>query len=109
MAASRAGIAAVQAEPKSGGLALSMSVLDNMTLPRVGSYSERPTGLLYERQRRQHALSLLQTLRGRYSRLSQPISHLSGSNQQSTEFPSSLNPRRPHPSILTEPPTAIYH
>lgn len=107
MAAIRAGIATVPEERKSAGLVLSMSILDNMTLPRVGSYSERATGLLYERQRRQHALSLLQTLRVRYSRLSQPISHLSGGNQQKVVLARWLMARRPKLFILDEPTRGI--
>jgi ribose transport system ATP-binding protein len=107
MAAIRAGIATVPEERKSAGLVLSMSVLDNMTLPRVGAYSERVTGLLYERQRKQQALSLLQTMRVRYSRLGQPISHLSGGNQQKIVLARWLMSHRPKLLILDEPTRGI--
>ena len=107
MAAIRAGIATVPEERKSAGLVLSMSVLDNMTLPRVGSYSEPATGLLHERRRRQHALSLLQTMRVRYSRLGQPISHLSGGNQQKIVLARWLMSSPPKLFLLDEPTRGI--
>jgi ribose transport system ATP-binding protein len=107
MAAIRAGIATVPEERKSAGLVLSMSVLDNMTLPRVGAYSERVTGLLYDRERKQQALSLLQTMRVRYSRLGQPISHLSGGNQQKIVLARWLMSHRPKLLILDEPTRGI--
>jgi ribose transport system ATP-binding protein len=107
MAAIRAGIATVPEERKSAGLVLSMSVLDNLTLPRVGAYSERVTGFLYDRERKQQALSLLQTMRVRYSRLGQPISHLSGGNQQKIVLARWLMSHRPKLLILDEPTRGI--
>src|ERR1700730_9205740 len=107
MAAIRAGIATVPEERKSAGLVLSMSVLDNMTLPRVDSYSSVATGFLRERQSRQNAQELLKTMRVRYSRLGQQVAHLSGGNQQKIVLARWLMSQNPTLFILDEPTRGI--
>jgi len=106
-AAIRAGIAMVPEERKSAGLVLSMSVLDNMTLPRVDSYSSVATGFLRERQRRQNAQELLKTMRVRYSHLGQQVAQLSGGNQQKIVLARWLMSQNPALFILDEPTRGI--
>lgn len=73
-------VAIVPEDRKGAGAVLSMSVLDNATLPRIGAFSR--WGLLSERKRRGAIDQAMTSMRLKSSGLGQHMEYLSGGNQQ---------------------------
>ena len=102
----RAGIAMVPEERKTAGLVLPMSILDNLTLPRVKKFS-RVGGVIRQAARRTKAAELLGALRVRYHHVHQQISNLSGGNQQKIVLARWLMADPPKVLLLDEPTRGI--
>jgi len=74
------GVGMLSEDRKSEGLALPLSIADNLTLSRLGSCSR--WGWLDRRRQRSQAAGLLEALRVRAVGPEQAVWHLSGGNQQ---------------------------
>lgn len=75
-----AGIALVPEDRKDAGAILSMSVLDNGSLPRLGRYNR--AGWLNHRKRQSEVGEAMQRVRVKSAGLRQEVGRLSGGNQQ---------------------------
>ncbi|WP_235500270.1 sugar ABC transporter ATP-binding protein [Leifsonia sp. Root227] len=73
-------IAIVPEDRKGAGAVLSMSVLDNATLPRIGAFSA--FGILRGKSRRQAIETAMRSMRLKSNGLGQNLENLSGGNQQ---------------------------
>jgi ribose transport system ATP-binding protein len=73
-------VAIVPEDRKGAGAVLSMSIVDNATLPRVAAFSR--WGLLSERKRRTAIDEVMASVRLKSSGLGQHMENLSGGNQQ---------------------------
>lgn len=76
----RSRMAIVPEDRKDAGLVLGMSILDNAVLPRLGRYSNY--GVSQRRKATREVGAVMSRLRLRYAGLGQPVSELSGGNQQ---------------------------
>jgi ribose transport system ATP-binding protein len=83
-AAIRSRIALVPEDRKGSGAVLSMSVLDNASLPRIGSFSN--LGWINNRKRVGEIGDVMKSLRLRSRGLGQSMETLSGGNQQKVVF-----------------------
>ena len=79
-AAINAHMALVPEDRKGAGAVLSMSVLDNATLPRIGAFST--AGWLNNKARTKNIAAVMSSLHLRSRNLDQPMETLSGGNQQ---------------------------
>ena len=79
-AAINAHMALVPEDRKGAGAVLSMSVLDNATLPRIGAFST--AGWLNNKARTKNIAAVMSSLPLRSRNLDQPMETLSGGNQQ---------------------------
>jgi ribose transport system ATP-binding protein len=100
------GLAMVPEDRKLAGILTSMSVLDNVTLPHLGSFC-RWGGALENQKRRDKALKILDRTRVRYAHLGQEVGHLSGGNQQKIVLARWLITSSPKVLILDEPTRGI--
>ncbi|RZI90920.1 MAG: sugar ABC transporter ATP-binding protein, partial [Microbacterium sp.] len=73
-------VAIVPEDRKGAGAVLSMSVLDNATLPRIGAFSR--FGVITERKRRSAVGEVMSSMRLKSNGLGQHMENLSGGNQQ---------------------------
>ena len=76
----RSGIGLLSEDRKEEGLATSLSIEDNLTLPRLGPYVRG--GWLFRSRRRRAVADWLQRLSVRVRAVTQPVGELSGGNQQ---------------------------
>jgi ribose transport system ATP-binding protein len=76
----REGVGLLSEDRKNEGLALTQSILDNLTYSRLQPYA--PMGLLSLGRRRLAAAGWLERLKVRFSDVDQPVGELSGGNQQ---------------------------
>jgi len=83
-AAIRRGVAIVPEDRKGAGAVLSLSIVDNATLPRLAAFSR--FGLLSERRRRAEIGDVMSSLRLKSAGLGQSLENLSGGNQQKVVF-----------------------
>ena len=79
-AAIKAHVALVPEDRKGAGAVLSMSVLDNATLPRIGAFST--AGWINDKSRTEAVGSVMSSLRLRSRSMNQSMETLSGGNQQ---------------------------
>lgn len=77
-------LAIVPEDRKGAGAVLSMSVLDNATLPRIAAFSK--FGVLSGRQRREAIGTIMKSMRLKSNGLDQYLDNLSGGNQQKVVF-----------------------
>jgi ribose transport system ATP-binding protein len=77
-------LAIVPEDRKGSGAILSMSVLDNATLPRIAAFSR--FGLLAGRSRREAIDTVMKSVRLKSDGLGQNMENLSGGNQQKVVF-----------------------
>ncbi|MGN6197479.1 sugar ABC transporter ATP-binding protein [Humibacter sp.] len=77
-------VAIVPEDRKGAGAVLSLSVLDNATLPRMAAFSR--LGLLRGRSRRDAIAEVMSSMRLKSNGLSQHMENLSGGNQQKVVF-----------------------
>ncbi|WP_232531728.1 sugar ABC transporter ATP-binding protein [Microbacterium halophytorum] len=73
-------VAIVPEDRKGAGAVLSMSVLDNATLPRIAAFSR--FGVITERRRKSAVGDVMATMRLKSNGLGQHMENLSGGNQQ---------------------------
>ncbi|MCX7848417.1 MAG: sugar ABC transporter ATP-binding protein [bacterium] len=78
----RLGIQFLSENRKEEGLALSLSVRDNLTLPALASRFTRPTGFLRLADELSDSWRACRTLRIKLASVHQPVLRLSGGNQQ---------------------------
>ena len=76
----RHNVAIVPEDRKGAGAVLSMSVLDNATLPRLAAFSR--SGILRGSSRRDAIATVMQSIRLKTDGLGQKVENLSGGNQQ---------------------------
>lgn len=105
-AALAGGVAMVPEDRKLAGIVVEMTVLDNTTLPRIGSF-RNAFGLLRHRARRKAAVDSLKTTSVRYRNLNQKVKLLSGGNQQKIALARWLITKRPRVLILDEPTRGV--
>jgi rhamnose transport system ATP-binding protein len=103
-AAIAAGVALVPEDRRAQGLVMEMSVERNATLPRRWSLSR--FGLLFGGAERRSARAWAERLRVRANRLSDPVSTLSGGNQQKVVLAKWLS-TQPRVLIVDEPTRGI--
>ncbi len=77
-------LAIVPEDRKGAGAVLSMSVLDNATLPRIAAFSK--FGVLNGRKRRDAIGTIMKSMRLKSDGLDQRLDNLSGGNQQKVVF-----------------------
>lgn len=77
-------LAIVPEDRKGAGAVLSLSVLDNATLPRIAAYSKY--GVLQRRKRREAIDAIMKSMRLKSDGLDQHLENLSGGNQQKVVF-----------------------
>ena len=102
----RRGIAFVPEDRKLAGVLTSLSILDNVTLPHLGSFTGR-AGFVDNAARRTKTLDVLKRTRTKYARLGQVVAHLSGGNQQKIALARWLVTGTPRLLILDEPTRGI--
>jgi rhamnose transport system ATP-binding protein len=103
-AAMRAGIALVPEDRRQHGLVMDETIEHNVVLASLANVSRR--GLLAARLSRETAVSWLQRLQTKYGRLADPVSTLSGGNQQKVVLAKWLS-RKPSVIIVDEPTRGI--
>lgn len=103
-AAMAAGVAMVPEDRRQQGLVMDLSVARNVTLPRSGALSR--LGLLLGGSERRAAKHWTDRLQTRYRRLSDPVSTLSGGNQQKVVLAKWLG-TEPRVLIVDEPTRGI--
>jgi rhamnose transport system ATP-binding protein len=103
-AAMRAGIALVPEDRRQHGLVMDESIEHNVVLASLANITRR--GLLAAGLSRETATSWLQRLQTKYGRLSDPVSTLSGGNQQKVVLAKWLS-RKPRVIIVDEPTRGI--
>lgn len=77
-------LAIVPEDRKGAGAVLSLSVLDNATLPRIATFSR--FGILSSRKRRDAIGTIMKSMRLKSDGLDQNLENLSGGNQQKVVF-----------------------
>ncbi|WP_284756319.1 sugar ABC transporter ATP-binding protein [Arthrobacter sp. efr-133-R2A-120] len=77
-------LAIVPEDRKGAGAILSMSILDNATLPRIAAFSR--FGVLSRRKRRSAISEVMKSMRLKSNGLDQNLENLSGGNQQKVVF-----------------------
>jgi ribose transport system ATP-binding protein len=77
-------LAIVPEDRKGAGAVLSLSVLDNATLPRIAAFSR--FGILRSRKRREAVGAIMKSMRLKSNGLDQKLENLSGGNQQKVVF-----------------------
>ena len=102
----RRGIAMVPEDRKLAGVLTSMSILDNVTLPRLGDFVVGGA-LVNDAARRRVSLDVLKRTRVAYAHLNQKVAHLSGGNQQKVALARWLVGGAPRVLILDEPTRGI--
>ncbi|WP_421853634.1 sugar ABC transporter ATP-binding protein [Oricola sp.] len=102
--AARNGVTVVPEERKTQGIVPSMSVVDNLHLGRYRRYSSR--GLLSPRRMRDGAAELIRKFRVRVASQAQPISTLSGGNQQKVVVARAVQ-AEPDVLVLSEPTRGV--
>jgi ABC-type sugar transport system ATPase subunit len=102
--ARREGIAFVPEDRKEAGLLLDKSVRENLSLPNLRSFSRLPWRWL--RQERELARSLMEALDIKARSEEQPVSELSGGNQQKVVV-GKWQHRKPRLLILDEPTCGV--
>lgn len=100
------GIAMVPEDRKLAGVLTSLSILDNITLPHLDSFTG-PGGWMDNGARRTSALDVLKRTRVAYASLGQRVGHLSGGNQQKVALARWLVTDLPRVLILDEPTRGI--
>src|SRR6266568_780405 len=103
-AAMAAGVGFVPEDRRQQGLVMDMSVQQNMALASLGRL--RTAGLVRSAAERAFAADWAQRLRLKYGRLTDPVSRLSGGNQQKVVLAKWLG-RRPALLIVDEPTRGI--
>jgi len=103
-AAMAAGVGYVPEDRRQQGLVMEMSVQQNMALASLGRL--RKAGLIRAAAERAFAADWAQRLRLKYGRLTDPVSRLSGGNQQKVVLGKWLG-RRPSLLIVDEPTRGI--
>jgi rhamnose transport system ATP-binding protein len=103
-AAMAAGIGYVPEDRRQQGLVMDMSVQQNMALASLGRL--RRAGIVRSAAERAFATDWAQRLRLRYGRLTDPVSRLSGGNQQKVVLAKWLG-RQPSLLIVDEPTRGI--
>jgi rhamnose transport system ATP-binding protein len=99
-----AGVGFVPEDRRQQGLVMEMSIQQNVALPSMSSL--RRGGILTAAAERRFAADWVTRLRVRYGRLSDPVSHLSGGNQQKVALARWLA-RRPAILVVDEPTRGI--
>ena len=102
--AARSGITVVPEERKTQGIVPSMPVVDNLHLGRYRRYASR--GLLSPRRMREGAANLIREFRVRTASQAQPISTLSGGNQQKVVVARAVQ-ADPDVLVLSEPTRGV--
>ena len=103
-AAMRAGIALVPEDRRQHGLVMEESIERNVVLASLANITRR--GLLAAGLSRETSVSWLQRLQTKYGKLSDPVSTLSGGNQQKVVLAKWLS-RKPSVIIVDEPTRGI--
>ena len=103
-AAMRAGIALVPEDRRQHGLVMQMSTARNIALASLARLRRR--GLIFPRTERDFAARWAERLQVKYGRISDPVSLLSGGNQQKVVLAKWLA-RRPSVLIVDEPTRGI--
>ena len=101
----RAGIAFVPGDRVRFGIVPAMSVVENVTLPRI-SHSRRLTGAIDRRREQAHVATLARQHDVRPGRVDLPISQLSGGNQQKAVLAKWLR-TEPKVLLLDEPTQGV--
>jgi ribose transport system ATP-binding protein len=100
----KAGIAFVSDDRKADGLALVLSVRENITLPSLSAFGRY--GLVSEQQERQAVAQVVETIDVRTPSIEQSVRFLSGGNQQKTVLAKWLL-REPRLMVFVEPTRGI--
>ena len=103
----RAGVAYLSEDRKAAGLLLEMGIAANTTMATLPRYcNARPLDLIDRKAESSVALAHAENLRTRFGRLGDPVSSLSGGNQQKVALAKWLD-ARPRVLILDEPTRGV--
>jgi ribose transport system ATP-binding protein len=99
------GIAFVPEDRKLSGILTSLSIIDNVTLPHLDTFTSG--GFLENGKRRSQTFDVLKRTNVAYATLGQKVGHLSGGNQQKVALARWLVTGMPRLLILDEPTRGI--